>query len=432
MNKKIIFIVVIVLILFAGILAVTQEAQPRDIMPSNPVNEAAPEERTEYFHEIFQSYEKKEEIPYWVKPVRWFISNKGGMAVEEMPSQVTALRNEYALAVYFTAMDELPDYLLPYYNEIFFIEVRMLYEKGKQHRIQWLFRDLNGTVRLVSVIRETDEKETQKTAIVSSDEYDDENENDEIIDDINDVLDKKRYTGFIEIYDENALLVTEYRFYNDGRKSRTDYMFNHGLLISITFLQWEEDKEEYIESYADFLRYNRSLFLRSVERVFYSDRQLNFAEEPLRFSFPRRIEEMSDPSHLISEKINSYPEFFGEVTVSANNKIVYTTDERSRVVSQSLYDDTGSIIWVIENTWLNDRIISTSKTEDGITSLAQFEYDSSGDRIIERNFKNGVLERVVTTYGKTDIEELYFNGKMVLRAVWENGRKISETRVSSR
>lgn len=432
MNKKIIFIVIIVLILFASFLAVTQEAQMRDILPSNSVNETVPTEEIEIFNDLIQSYENREEIPHWVKPVRWYRSNTGGMALEEMRSQAAALRNEYALAVYFAGMDEIPDYLLPYYNDNFFVEVRMLYEKGIQHRAQWLFRDLNGTVRLVSVIRETVEKETQKT-VVSNDEYEaDENAEDEIIDDKNDVLEKKIYTGFIEIYDENAFLVNEYRFYNDGRRSRTDYLFNRSLLVSITFLQWEEEKNEYIESYADFLRYNRSLFLRSVERVFYSDRQLSLTEEPLIFSFPRRIEEMSDPSNLIAEKFNSYPEFFGEVTVSVNNKIVYMTDERSRVVSQSLYDDDGSVVWVIENTWLNDRIISTSKTEGGITSLAQFEYDASGDRILERNFKNGVLERVVTSYGKTDIEELYFNGIVILRAVWENGRKISETRVSSR
>jgi len=49
--------------------------------------------------------------------------------------------------------------------------------------------------------------------------------------------------------------------------------------------------------------------------------------------------------------------------------------------------------------------------------------------ISEKNLKNGVLERVVLIDGETEIEELYMNNAVVLRAVWEDGRKISETRV---
>jgi antitoxin component YwqK of YwqJK toxin-antitoxin module len=106
--------------------------------------------------------------------------------------------------------------------------------------------------------------------------------------------------------------------------------------------------------------------------------------------------------------------------------------ERSNILSQTLYDENDSIIWVITNKWSNDRIVSTLKKEGDTEYLAEFDYDSDGNRITERNFKNGILERVVYTEGNTDIEELYFNNMVVLRAVWENGRKISETRVENR
>jgi hypothetical protein len=191
--------------------------------------------------------------------------------------------------------------------------------------------------------------------------------------------------------------------------------------------------EEYTEDYADFFHYNRSSFLRSVERVFYKGRQISVSDEPVRVSFPRNIADAAKPERLAVENMNAYPDFFGEVHVERNNKIVYTTDERGRILTQTLYNDEDeTIIWVIKNTWLNDRIISTVKTEDDVEYSAEFEYNSRGDRIVERNFKNGTLERLVRTEGKTEIEELYFNGVVILRAVWEDGRKVSETRTGIR
>ena len=416
MNKKIIWIIVIVLILFAGLIAVTQEAPPQEVLPSERVNQTTPEEEIEYENDFTYFYEYTTGIPDWVRPVRWFRSNKGGMALEEMPSRVTAMRNEYVLAVNFVQMDAIPEYLLPYYDVGYFIEVRTLYQRGQQIRTQWIFRDINGIARLASVFLETSEPAR----------------NEDPANDTSDNLETKHNAGFIEIFDENSLFITEYRYYDDGRRNRTDHVYRDGLLVSSTVLFWDEDTGEFREAYADFLRYNRSLFLRSVERIFYEDRQLSFAEEPVRFSFPRRIAEMSDPRNLIGEKINAYPEFFGEVTISRNDRIVFITDVRGNVLTQTLYDEEDNAVWVIQNTWLNDRIISTLKREGDTVYLAEYEYNSNGDRIVERNFKNGVLERLVTTHGRRDIEELFFNDVVVLVAVWEDGRKISETRVNNR
>jgi hypothetical protein len=148
--------------------------------------------------------------------------------------------------------------------------------------------------------------------------------------------------------------------------------------------------------------------------------------------FPRNFSDVTLTRGPVSERVNSYPEFFGEVIIQENDKIVYVTDERGTILSQTLYDEKNNIVWVITNTWLNDRIISTSKKEGNTVYLAEFEYDSDRNRITERNYKNGMLERVVRTQGNTDIEELYINNVLVLRAVWEDGRKISETRVGNR
>ena len=382
MKNKIITLVIFILLTFAGIIAMTQETE---VVLTGLVNET----------------------PSWVKPLRWFRSNKGGMVLEEAFTQRSALRNEYALSVNFTRKEELPEYLLPFYNDEYFIETRMLYENEEPVRKQWIFRNTSGTVRLNAAFSESPElrNEEQKD-------------------------DEKQISGFIEIFNVDSFLISEYRFFEDGRRSRTDYNYKDGLLISSTILLWEDGA--YREDYADFLRYNRSLYLRSVERVFYTGRQVSLANEPLKVSFSRYLSDTSQVEGKIGEKITSYPDFFGGFYVEKDNKIVYITDERKRVISQTLYDDEEKIVWVIRNTWKDDRIVSTLKKEGATESLAEYEYNSAGERIVEKNYKNGILERLVRTEGKKEIEELYLNNVVVLRAVWEDGRKISETRTGNR
>jgi antitoxin component YwqK of YwqJK toxin-antitoxin module len=357
-------------------------------------------------------HENAKGIPDWVKPTRWYRSNSGGMALEEAQSRTVAMRNEYALSIGFTRKEELPENLIPYYSNEYFIEVRVLYENGGQKRRQWILRDRNGTSRVVGVFSEP--------GFIDSDEGDEPNE--------------KKMSGFIEIYDANSYLICEYNFFNNGVRTRKDYTFKDNLLISSTVSLWEENDNigGYVESYADLLRYNRSLYLRAAERVFYRERIISLSDEPVKVSFPRNLSNVSLTRDLAGERLISYPGFFGEVIVQKDDRIVYVTNEKSSILSQTLYGDTGEIIWVINNTWSNDRITSTLKKEGGDEYLAEFDYDADGNRITERNFKNGILERVVHTEGNTDIEELYINNMIVLRAVWENGRKISETRVENR
>lgn len=412
MNKKIILIVIAVLLFFAGLIAATQEAQAPVKAQANTqkATEAAPVKEPEEITSDINTSDYTVAIPDWIKPARWFKSNQGGMIIEEMPKN-SALRNEYALIVYFTQKDKLPGNLLPFYNNNFFIEVRALYRHSEVERTQWIFRDTKGTTRFLSVIIEP-----SKSASANDD--------------------NKNYpSGFMETYDENSFITSEYKFSDNGSRDRIDYTYNDGMLITSTFYSWEEETTgggEYRKTYADFFRYNRSLFLRYIERVYYQERNISFADEQLRFTFPRNIKDAAKPQNLIGEKANSYPEFFGNTTIYKNERIVYTTDERSRILSQTLYDEKDNVVWVIRNTWLNGRIISTLKTENNTVSLAEYEYDSDGNRVLEKNYKNGVLERVVRTEGNTDIEELYFNNVPVLRAIWKDGRKISETRISKR
>jgi len=466
LTRKKAAVFVFILLLFAGLIALTQESEG-DLPVVDAENES--EEGEEFF------YPKVEKPPpEWARGERWFRSNAGGMAIEEIPSRLTALRNEYALVIDIAEKEELPEELLPFYNEIFFIEIRVLYKKGDLSRTQWIFRDDKGKTRLVAVFNEKEiekEKQTEtangtltevkeeKPEEVSqeipmeiteemlaetteeilaeankAEEKPDENSGSTIpAGIIADNTEKKNdgISGFIEVYDENSFLTAEYRFLQDGRRSRTDYDFKNGLLLISKVSLWEENGEggEYAPVYADYFRYNRSSFLRSVQRVFYKESELSSLDDPVLITFPAGIMAAARNEYFIGERHNSYPEFFGEITAKEDTKMSYSTDERGRILSQTFYDKDDEIIWVINNTWKDERIISTVKEEGDNIILAEFEYDSNGDRVIERNYTNGILERVVRTEGKTDIEELYLNGNVILQAVWEDGRKVSETRM---
>jgi hypothetical protein len=241
------------------------------------------------------------------------------------------------------------------------------------------------------------------------------------------IVDVRGKAGFVEIFNENSFLTAEYRFFENGRKNRTAYEFRNNLIISAALLVWEREKNDFVIAYRDFYRYNRSSSLRSVERVFYRD--MRMLDDPVITAFPRHIMDAIRASFLSEQRLNLYPDFFGDVFLHIASKVVYENDQRGRAVRQTLYDDNEEVVWVINNIWSGDRIISTTKTEGDTVLTAEYEYDASGDRILERNLRNGSIERIVRTENNIDVEELYFNNVLVLRAVWEDGIKVSESRI---
>jgi hypothetical protein len=487
----------VILFLFVSIIARTQE-EPFQVngLPQNNEEAEAGSEQPQDFAAIF---EMPREIPSWVKPARWFRSNAGGMPLEEMKSKAAALRGQYALVIDFTSSDDLPEYLRDYYDENYFIEIRTLFKDGKESRAQWIFRDENYGARLIAVLIETEkEKENAEAApaggetsanaaanaavaaavtaaldttinpvdniadaaVVVADAAADntdaaaddaaviQNTDDKSID----IKEKpgKRLgpeSGFIEIYDEKYLLTTEYRYSEKGENSKIEYAYNNGIKVSSLALLWDDDKADYIQAYTDYYRYNRSSFLRAVERVFLMDQQIttseNFvgdegaetygvANNVMKISFPHNILAAAKDSSFTGERFNEYPEFFGQIFVPEGSKLIFTTDKNGKVLEQTLVNEDGeqTVIWKIVNTWSNDRIVKITKTEGETVYLAEYEYNRNGERVLERNIKDGVLERVVHSEGAKDIEELYIDDKVVLRAVWEDGRKISESRIN--
>jgi hypothetical protein len=415
--------IILTLLLLAGIAAMTQEKD------SFSVEQGVFEEET-----VVEGAEillVQEFIPL----ARWYLSNRSGMALKEIFSGLVALKNEYALLVDYANPEELPAYLVPYYGENQFIEVRVLFENGNAFKRQWNFLDGNGVCRLAASFAEPPKSNPADISVEDMQEKESTNKDfspeDTPTEDIqeNESTDKNFPPGFIEIYNEKNLIITEYVFSEEAGYSRIDYNYINGVLTSCE--AWRittGEAGEQARLYKDFYRYNRSGFLRGIERLYYENHVVS--GDPAVISFPGSIRNVSAAGFIQEEAIVNSG-FFGDTSIVTGSRLV-NSYEGTRVIAQYLYDEDGAIIWSILNTWSGDRIVASLKTEGDVELLTQFEYDGEGNRILERDIRNGVLQRLVITEGNREIEELYINSALVLIAVWENGRKVSETRVSGR
>ena len=358
--------------------------------------------------------------PVPARPARWFQSNAGGMALRETSTRFAALSSEYALLIDYALPRDLPPALSAYYRNQYYIEVHVLYRRGAESRRQWIFRDERGTARLVSVLNEP------KDEPVEAAPPPDENSGGD------DPSPQTAPTGrapwgFIELYNENYRITEERAFADDGTETVIEYAYRGGLLIRAEGRREAvvEGTETAVKTFTDDYRYNRSSSLRVVERLYHEDAEA----VPIRLEFPNRVLDMAAEDDFITERLAMDFEFFGETEMKSGYRMMFTTDERGRILTQTLLDDKDEAVWRIENTWSGNRLVSALKTEGDELRLIEFEYDSGGDRIIERNMRNGVLERLVRAEGGMDVEELYMEGEVILRALWEDGRKISETRI---
>jgi len=513
LNKRGYLYIILILLLLAGSLTITQETTPNmegEEPPSDGddvslVSEDEGEGENEDAGESEDESENEDEadlfikpIPDWITPARWYRSNSAGMMLEEIRSRRAAIRNEYALVSDFIEQDELPELLLPYYNHNdHYIEIRVLYRNKVELRRQWLFRDINGLYRLIAVFMEAVEKSPETAPPAENDSAGEDsavNTDDETIANNADaepaaepavespngdavdgqggategdetdsgatengatessetnsgeepgdtsheepteesaaehrVSPYRNIRGFIEIYGDNFLLEREIVFSAEDGARETEYTYNKGTLIrSVTLQNKSGDSSETAQKiFTDNYRYHRSGSLRSVERIYHE--RLEGENAILRFA--HRVLDAAANSMFESDQISPQSEFFEEYTVEPEERMVFTTDARNRILTQTLLDSEGEVVWVIKNTWSGDRIASALRIEGDDQKLNEYEYNSKGDLVTERNLHNGVLERQLRIEGNREIEELYMNGVVVLRAVWEDGRKVSEQRV---
>ncbi|MDR3145290.1 MAG: hypothetical protein LBU21_03355, partial [Treponema sp.] len=192
-----------------------------------------------------------------------------------------------------------------------------------------------------------------------------------------------------------------------------------------------EEAAETLEDYCtDYYRYTRSYSLRSVERVFHPVAARVPGDERVRLSFPHMILGAAKDTDFVRPGSAFGSDFFEDVLLDSVSRVLYTTDDRGRVITETRRDEEGNVIGELRNTWSGDRLIRVAWKSGEDERVTEYEYDGEGDRILERNINRGQLERTIRREGERDVEELYINGKVILRAIWEDGRKISEVRVN--
>ena len=343
-------------------------------------------------------------FPSDLKAEDWFRSNQSGMALEKSPSRMVALHYDWAISVEKISYNALPVILRSYYQNSYTMEQRLLYERGSLKRQQWIFRDTGGTTR-VNASLPADLSSIGKT------------ESGEV-------------PPFIEIFSSSRLLTETHQYLAAGMYT-TRYTYRKELLIKAdTFL-------DDVPLWTDNYRYTRKYLLRGVERNYH--KAGSFAE-PLQgnSSSPPEIPasiELRDAPPIPGFISPGFPydnsimtDVLGSIYSVNAAKVIYDTDSQGKVISETRYDDKEKVLAVITNEWENDRITQIRWTSGSDEGRVVFRY-SGKNRIAEEDYRNGVLERKVSVREDEEIEEIFMNGKVILRAVWKDGRKMSEERI---
>jgi hypothetical protein len=351
---------------------------------------------------------------------RWFISNAGGMTLEAAYSRL-ALRSKYALMVDSLPPSGIPERLRQFYNSSYMAEVRVLYENGEESRRQWLFRDAEERIRLVAVFNAgppAPAPAPENAGDAGEAEAEEEEE-------------KPDLSGFIELYNTENRIAEEHRIDSGGRVQVVTYFYvNQTLVRAETVMKKPPGGDAGGESEAyctDYYRYSRAASLRAVERVYH--RAEEAGDNRVRLPFPHMVLDAARQTDFVRPVLPVSSDFFQDILAAAGDNVIYTTDARGRILTERRQNEEGEILGELRNTWTGNRLTRVHWTSGEDDRITEYEYDANGDRILERNINKGILERVIRASGDREIEELYMDGRMILRAVWENGRKISEERV---
>ena len=334
----------------------------------------------------------------------WYRSNHTGMALEKLSSRMVALHYEWALYTEKAGSNMLPAILRSYFRTSYTIERRLLYERGKLKRQQWLFRDGGGTTRLNASLP-ADPDSIGKTTNVE-------------------------IPPFVEIFSSDYSLTETHQHLASG-VFITRYSYNMGLLIKAeTFL---DDTPLWTDSY----RYTRRTLLRGVERTYsragsYAEPMQGTSSRPPVAPASLDLREAPPVAGFVSPVVPYDNSIMTDVLRSIYTvktaRVIYDTDNQGRVITETRFDEEGGILAEINNEWTNERITMIRWKAGSDQGRIVFRY-SGKDRISEEDYRNGVLERRVIVQEDEEIEEIFMNNKIVLRAVWKDGRKQSEERI---
>jgi hypothetical protein len=388
------------------------------------------------------------------------------MALEPLSTGL-ALREEFALSIEDVSRDGTPAFLWEYLEDAFVIELRILWENGAETRRLWIFRDTKELTRLSAAFNSNPLTWPPRSAPAGmsapagadASTGADGGEGEEI-----------NYGGYIEIYNAEGYIIGEHRLDTDRTERIIRFIYTgNTLLRAETRLRRppaaappddtpasdtaESDTVEsavengaaergaafrsippaatdggewIVERYCtDYYYYSRSRSLRAVERVYH----MEGAAEPLRLQFSHRMDQAISSIQFENPQSAVSAEFFEGIVADSGASVLYTTDPHGRVLTETRKNDEGEVTGELVNTWSGGKLESVQWVAGEGERRTEYEYNDAGDRIVERNYNGGMLERVVRQDGDKDIEELYMNNRVILRAIWEDGRKISEERI---
>jgi hypothetical protein len=342
------------------------------------------------------------------------------------------MRDPYCLLVEEGSPQDIPELLSPYYRAPWLVELRILYKEGEEARRQWLFRE--GALNRLAAVFTRDAEERPEEA--GGEEDNPEGGGD------------RRPLGFIELFGDHGLITMERQFLEDGELiinytyrnagAQRNSSENRQVLVHAETLRASVDGDSPPELlYTDYYRYTRNYSLRLIERIFPPPPESR--EEPesgvqnavVQLRFPRRGLDSEAETDAVSPVPAYGSRFLEEPRTDDLYRVVYTTDERGRILTETREDGEGNILGEIRSTWSGDRLAKVVQNTGGEERVIEYGYDQDGGRIEERNYRNGVLERLVRIQGDREEEEIYLNGEPVLRAVWEDGRKVHEEQIRS-
>jgi hypothetical protein len=248
---------------------------------------------------------------------------------------------------------------------------------------------------------------------------------------------------FIELYSPEYLLTELFQILASGERYSTRYRYSGGVLVA------SETRLDGELLWSDEYRYTRNYKLRGVERR-YAEKKVpekepvedtgeNASEESssgeageqsdslVRLRFPPRGVSFISPESPYDYRLRTGA--LRDVFMTEAVTIRYNTDGQGRVIYEEHLDGDGKQTASLTNEWSAERLLSVTWNSGGVSGKVEFDYTQNGENGGERNYRNGVLERKITRDGNREIEELYRNGRPILRAVWEDGRKITEERL---
>ena len=363
-------------------------------------------------------------LPTAARGADWYVSDAAGIAFAAV-ARSRALRLDYALSVEVPDAASVPPSSLEYLAGGGRVEIRTLWAGGKE---KW--RSLSAWDR-EKVLRF--EERTDDGGLVSRDRYDAE-----------------------------GRLSESSKLASDGTGTVTRYRFERSLLISadsFAVVLPEAGVLEEQPSWTESYRYNRDGALISVARIAAEGGEGSSARFVSRLGAPVLLETRAPDGYAVRTRFDALGRPTENSSIDAEGAVIgaveSTTyeadaekggpavkrrtegevsvetrlDDKGRIVSETRNGKDGTLVEETTNVWKDERLIVVERETLSATRRTEYEYDGAGDRVAERDYRDGILERSRRKDGDVEVEELYVEGKAVLRAIWVGGVKTKEERV---